>query len=275
MYEAYWNFTGNPFEQSGNPDFFFRSHTHQAALLKMRYLVESGKGAGMLVGGTGYGKTFLTEILKHELPEQFHPVVQLVFPQLSAPELLAYLAVELGAPEAEVSGHESSLDRTVRTIQRRFIEFHAEDRHPVIIIDEAHMIDDPRVFQALHLLLNFQNQPKVDFTLILAGERALLGRVRRLVQLDERIAVKSLLQPLTFEETGRYVVHRLEVAGATQSIFDRSALDTLFELSGGVPRKINRMCDLALLVGYADNLSTLSANEIEAVCEELTAVAPD
>jgi general secretion pathway protein A len=99
--------------------------------------------------------------------------------------------------------------------------------------------------------------------------------VRRLGQLEERLSVKCLLRPLSFEETADYVSCRLKAAGASRDIFDDRALQPLYELSAGVPRRINRLCDLALLVGFADESHTISADQVEAVAEELTTVAAD
>lgn len=273
MYENYWGLERTPFENHSDAGFFFNSETHQAALLKLRYLVESRKGAGLLVGDTGFGKTFLTEVLAEQLAETHGPFVHLVFPQLSPPEMLAYLAVELGA-DAGLTGSDTGLDRTIRELEHLLLRYGDQGRHPVIIVDEAHLIEDFQVFQALRLLLNFQ-QKRTDFTLILSGQRELLSRIRRIAQFEERMSVKCLLRPLSEDETISYVSFRLEAAGASRPIFDPAAMTSLFELSGGVPRRINRICDLALLVGYADESDLITTDQIEAVSEELTAVVPD
>lgn len=275
MYTKYWKLDRKPFENNGDPEFFFRSETHQASLLKMRYVVENRLGAGLLAGGGGYGKTYLARLLAHELPADSTTIVHIVFPSMSPSELLAYLAIELGANEAAVTSAENGLNRTIRQIEQQLTAHTKQGRHPVLIIDEAHLIDDQRVYQALQLLLNFRQPPKLDFSLLLIGQRTLLSRVSRLASLDERIAAKALLAPFSREETAGYVNHRLTAAGCKQTIFEPPALDVLFELSGGVPRQINRLCDLALLVGCADRLSAITATEIETVGEEIMATLPD
>ena len=276
MYEHFWQLERNPFDEDDDLRGFYRSETHQATLLKLRYLIENGKGTGILVGGTGFGKTYLIHVLTHQLGESHGPFIHLVFPQLSPAELLAYLAVELGA-DANALGPDGTcgLDRTIREIDQRLRKFSEHKRHPVIVVDEAHLIEDVQVFQALRLLLNFQEQHKCRFTLLFVGQRELLNTVRRLGQLEERLSVKCLLRPLSAEETAAYVTHRLEAAGATRPIFEPTAMRPLHELSGGVPRRINRLCDLALLVGFADDATSISAGQVEAVGEELTAVVPD
>lgn len=275
MYESYWNLKQNPFDGYPDAKFFFESETHQAALLKLRYLVENRKGAGLLVGGGGYGKSFLLHVLAQQLGEQHGPLVPVLFPQMSPSELLAYIAAELGAKSSDDDLEPQSVDRTIRQIQEVLVKYAERNRHPVIAIEEAHLIDNPQVFQALRLLLNFQPQHGGAFTLILSGQRDLLSRIRRLPQLEERLTVKCLLRPLTYEETLGYVTHRMRAAGQEQSAFEPSAFDMLFELSGGIPRRINRLCDLALLVGFADGSTAISSSQLEAVSEELTAVVPD
>lgn len=274
MYEAYWKLQHAPFDNSPHESVFYPSESHQATLLKLHYLVEHRKGAGLIVGGGGYGKSLLLQVLGKELGDSHCPLIPILFPQMSAAELLAYIADELGVP-ADTERDATSLDRIVHRIQIGLNSYNERGQHPVIAIEEAHLIDDPLVFQALRLLLNFQPRKGGAFTLILAGQRDLLSRIRRLPQLEERMTVKCVLRPLSYEETLGYITHRLKVAGVDQSPFDASAFDTLFELSGGIPRRINRLCDLALLVGYADGSSSISAAQIEAVSEELTAVAPD
>ena len=273
MYENYWGLHANPFESHCGPTFFYESETHQASLLKLRYLVENHKGAGLLVGGVGSGKSFVAQMLAHQLPEKYQPIVHLVFPQMPPAELLAYLAVELGADESAIGQGTSGLDRTVRQLQQLFMHYTQRGQHPLIIIDEADLIADQQVFEALRLLLNFQQQKQVEFTLLFSGQCDLIPRLGRMGQLEERLAVKCLLRSLTREETAGYVAHRLQAAGARQPVFEDGALDSLFELSGGLPRRVNRLCDLALLVGFADETRQISAEQIHAVAEELTGVA--
>lgn len=275
MYEQHWNLETNPFDSSFDPRFFFHSETHQAALLKLKYLVEHDKGAGLLVGAAGFGKTFVLRQLVHELDNRFRPFVHIVYPKFSAAEMMADIAVRLGAEESAVRNHATGIDFTIRQIERQLRTFTQQDRHPLIAIDDAHLIDNLQVFESLRLLLNFQGTGQSNFTLILVGDRVLLSRISRIGQLDDRLSVKSLLRPLTQQETADYVVHRLQAAGVSQSIFDQAALNELFELSQGVPRRLNRLCDLALLVGYADGIQSLSATQIASVGVELNSVTPD
>jgi general secretion pathway protein A len=267
MYESYWKLHERPFHNHAVPEFFFRGETHQAAMLKLRYAIEHRLGAAMLTGGVGYGKSYLMQTLGTELAEAFRPVILLVFPQLSPPELLAWLAVELGVPENVAAL--GRLDQTLRHLEIQLQQFTRQGHAPTIIIDEAHTIESPAVLQTFQLLLNYQQQPSINFTLVFVGDRPLAGQVSRSAALDERIPIRATLQPLSRRETAAYVNHRLAVAGRKEPVFEDAAFNSLFELTGGVPRRINRLCDLALLVGYADQLPIITAQEIEAVGEEL------
>ena len=270
MYAQYWNLDSKPFECDSDPAFFFSSRTHQAALLKLRYLIDSNKGAAVLCGNTGVGKTFLLRMFQRELQESdslFGPFVHLNYPFLTPNELVGFLAAELGAEEALVRNADLGFDTTLRQLESRFNHFASEGRHPVIILDEAHLIEDQKVFRTIQLLLNYRSD--YSFTFLLAGQPTVLSRVSRITELDERIGVKSLIQPFSRDETSEYINHRLNVAGIDKSPFDESALDEIHELSGGVPRRINRIADLSLLVGFADGMSQLTTREVESVANEI------
>lgn len=272
MYAQYWNLGSRPFENDCDPAFFYRSRTHQAALLKLRYLLESNKGAGLLVGGTGYGKTYLTKMLVSELTEPYGPVVWVHYPFMNASELLGYLAAQISGEEVDAGRDDLALDRILRQLQSGLAMHADEGRHPLIVLDDAHLIEDQRVFQTLQLLLNLRNE--AAFTLLLTGQRSLLARIEHLPELNERLGVKSLIQSFSRDETAEYIRHRLNVAGLKQPVFDEAALTEIHELAGGVPRRVNRIADLALLVGFADGMKQVGAREIESVADEVGQCVP-
>jgi general secretion pathway protein A len=186
-------------------------------------------------------------------------------------QLLAYIASELdGATTVE-----PSIDRNIRRIHAKLIESAAAQRHAVLVVDEAHLLRDTGGLETLRLLLNLQASGSPAMTIVLVGHTLILPALERLPELDERLGVKCLLRRFTLEETMAYVSHRLTAAGSRRSIFDTSALEAVHHLSRGVARQINRLCDLSLLIGYAEQRETLSASQIEAVCEELIAVTPE
>ncbi len=287
MYESYWQLQKKPFECGAETASYYPSEGHQAALLKLRYAIESRNGGALLAGGSGAGKTLLVRLLAERLPPQFTPFVHLVFPQMSTGELLSYLAGELGADEGGGSAATSStshlpstrlrytVDESIHRIAHRLAANAASGRHAVLAVDEAHLLEGQRTFEALRLLMNFETGSRPGLTLLLVGQTGLLPIVERLPQLDERLSVKCLLGALTVEETMSYVQHRLTLAGAKQPIFTPIAVEAIHRLTRGWPRRINRLCDLSLLIGFAEDRKTISDAEIEAVSQELVTVAPE
>ncbi len=270
MYESYWQLDAKPFEAGCDPRYFFPGEAHQAALLKLRYAIENRRGGAVLAGVSGVGKTLLVEFLKTTLDRAVTPMVHLVFPRMEPEELLAYLADELQG--LGPSGGTPGIHQSVRRI-RDFLAKNAESgRHALVLIDEAHLIDDAARLETLRMLLNFEFDGHPAIALLLVGQTGLLTALERTPQLEERLDVKCLLRPFVPAETAAYVEHRLRVAGAARALFTDEAAQVVHELSGGVPRRINRLCDLALLIGYAEELDMISPAHLQSVQQELVAV---
>lgn len=280
MYGDYWNLTRLPFENSCDPLFFFRGRSHEAALLKLQYVVEQSKGVALLVGEHGTGKTCVTRTLEAELQSAAEcdshgegiPIVRLMFPRLSADEVLRYLAEGLSASDAALP---PVADAVVRRLESTLREHAAAGHRPTFLIDDAHLIEDPQVLQMLAQVMSLCEAQRLPLSLVLLGQPQLVRQVQRVPALDSRVAVRAGLHPLDADETAAYIRHRLQVAGLDGCMFDDNALAAFHRLSQGYPRRVNQLCDLALLVGYADELSSLSSGEVEAAAEELLSVAID
>lgn len=273
MYESYWRLRQKPFQNGCDPAFHYPGESHQAALLKLRYAIENQRGGALLAGPSGVGKTQLIGMLKQMTSGWDATLVHVVFPQMSTEELLAHLAVKLGGPadRADVP----SVQRSIEAIEGCLADGAERGHQAVVVIDEAHLLDDRRTLEAIRLLLNFEANGRPAITLLLAGQPGVLPMLDRMPPVEERLAVKCLLRRFTERETGEYVTHRLHTAGAEESIFEPEALTAIHQLTHGVPRRINRLCDLALLIGYAEESRTIDAARIESVSEELVAVTPE
>lgn len=273
MYESHWQLDAKPFENCCDPRFYYPGESHQAALLKLRYAVENRRGAAILAGPSGSGKTLVLNMLRAALGEEFSPMAHLVFPQMPTDQLLAYLADELTGP---VDGPPApGVETSVRRIERFLADNIRAGRHAVVAIDEAHLLGDGGTFEAMRLLLNFELEGKPGMTLLLAGQPGILPTLDRIPQFEERLAVKCLLRPFTEQETGDYVSHRLKLAGRARPIFEPDAVPALQRLTHGIARRINRLSDLALLIGYAEERQTISAAQLDAVSQELITVSPE
>ena len=273
MYETYWRLKQKPFENAADPRFYYPGESHQAALCKLRYAIENRRGGALLAGPSGVGKTLITTMLPSCLGEVFTPLLHLRFPQMSTAELLAYLADECDG--AEPTAGTPGVQISIRRIERFLAANSEHGRHAVLVIDEAHLLDGVQTFEALRLLLNFEPGGKPALTLLLVGQPSILPILDRMPQWEEQLGVKCLLRPFSEAETAAYVEHRLRVAGAVRSIVDADAMPTLHALTHGIARRINRLCDLALLVGFAEEQPALGAGHFEAVCQELVAVTAD
>jgi general secretion pathway protein A len=276
MYESYWQLDARPFDHSADARFYFPGPSQQAALLKLRYVVENRRGAAILAGEAGLGKTLVAQTLVRQLADSFRPRVHLVFPQMPPEQLLAYLAEHLIGSSGLASTNLAapSLEQSLRRIERTLADHAQAGRHAVIVIDEAHLLREARSLETIRLLLNLEHHAQPLATFLLVGQTGLALDVQRVPQLDERLAVKCLLSRLTKDETAAYIQHRLAAAGAKRPIFDASAIEEIHLLTHGIPRRINRLCDLALLVGYGEELRTLGRSQMQAIYEELVGATP-
>jgi general secretion pathway protein A len=133
-------------------------------------------------------------------------------------------------------------------------------RDTVLIIDEAQAIRDLMAFEELRLLLNFQLNNRFLLTLLLIGQPELREKIDELKQLKQRLTLTYHLNPLNKEDTEKYIVHRLGIAGAKNKIFASRACSTIWEEAEGVPRMINSICDMCLLVGYTKGYKEIKAD---------------
>jgi len=268
MYQHYWGLQTTPFDDTPEARFYYPSAEHQAALFKLRYAIENRRALAVLSGPAGVGKTLLIRCLSQQLEQQYSPLVHLVFPQMPADQLVTFLANRLTG--TSVAG---DICRSVQLMET-FLEANASaGRHAVVVIDEAHVLAEVGALETIRLLTNLSAGDRTAMTVILCGLPRLLSALERFAELEQRMAVKCNVPRLSEEETACYVQHRLDVAGAERAVFDNSAIKALHDLAKGAPRKINRLAELSLLVGFAEEQPILSAGHIEAVAEELAAPA--
>lgn len=272
MYLDYWQLDAKPFEPTCDTPFLYAGEAQKSALHKLRYAIESRRAAGLLAGPAGVGKTLLIETLARELDSRCLPLVRVVFPQMSERDLLVYLAEHLGAPPADPPRY--TIEESLRRLEYVLRENMRANRHAVLVIEEAHLLEDSGLIEPLRLLLNLTVDGRPPLTLLLVGQLSLLPMAARHGSFDERLDIKVFMQALTAGETAAYVEHRLEAAGASRDIFSAEALTTVHQLTGGLPRRINRLCDLALVVGFASGARNIDGDDLRAVHDELVAAVP-
>jgi len=268
MYESYWGLKEKPFENTPDPRFFYASPQHQEACARMLYCIRERKGAGVLTGVFGCGKTVVGHVVLHELNQERYRSAFLTNPRLSDLDFLRMIAYRLGVTQPPVNKADMLM-----ALETACSENAREGRDTVVVVDEAHAIQDPAIFEELRLLLNLQWQERFLLTLLLFGQPELAKIIEQNKPLEQRIGIKSQLGPLSLEEVTDYIRHRLSVAGhaTPDAVFSAPAVRMIFESTGGIPRRINRLCDIVLLAG-----SGVGAQVIEPslVADEVKALSP-
>lgn len=269
MYEEHWGLTESPFENTPNPKFLYYSNEHEEGLSRLLYVVERRKGAAMLTGVFGCGKTVLARALFSRLNKNIYQIATINNPNLKSVEFLRAIARQLGAENLPQKLNEMSTDHFLELIEEILLNNVKDGKETLVIIDEAHVIKDIDIFEELRLLLNFQFEERFLLTLILMGQPELADRIKKNKQLSQRIAIGYSLVPLNKDETEKYIAHRLEVAGVRGEIFSPKALKPIFQNSGGIPRRINQICDMCLLTGLHQNAKIIDEGIVDEVAASL------
>ena len=141
------------------------------------------------------------------------------------------------------------------------------DRETLLIIDEAHVLNESNL-EEVRLLLNFQLQDRFLLTIMLFGQPELKEKVKKIEQLDQRIPIKYHLTSFDLEDTTRYILFRQRKAGIKKNVFSRQAIEKIYEHTKGVPRKINNLCDLCLLVGFSKKEKGIYSKILDSVIKD-------
>ncbi len=265
MYTSYFGLKEKPFSITPDPRYLYLSERHAEALAHLLYGVTESGGFIQLTGEVGTGKTTLVRSMLEQLPT--HVDVALILnPRLSANEFLAAICHEIHAP----LGTDPSPREMVNALNTRLLEAHADGRRVVLIVDEAQNLSAD-VLEQVRLLTNLETAKQKLLQIILIGQpelRELLAR-NDLRQLAQRITGRYHLDPLVRSESIEYLRHRLQVAGAAGEIFKPSALKTVHNLAGGVPRLMNVIADRALLGAYSSERKLVTPALVRAAAAEV------
>jgi len=265
MYGDYFSLKERPFSLTPDPEFLFLSGSHQQALDHLLFGLESGEGFIVVTGDIGVGKTTVCRALLRRLPERFATAL-VVNTLLTEKELLRTVLDDFGAPVPDGT-RKDLLDAL-----NRFLLAEAEvGRRPVLIIDEAQNLA-PSLLEQVRLLSNLETEKRKLLQIVLFGQKELQEKLRlpQLRQFNQRITVRATILPLDLRETSRYVQHRMSVAGAAGSTFLSPAAEKLLHRrSRGVPRRINQLCDRALLAACVRNAARVEREDVFRAAESL------
>jgi len=272
MYTNYFQLKQAPFSIAPDPRYLFMSERHREALAHLLYGVGSGGGFVLLTGEIGAGKTTVCRCFIEQIPENCR-LAYIFNPKLTVEELLLTICDEFGiapAPEAAGAG---GVKGFVDAINAYLLASHAQGRNNVLVIDEAQNLS-PQVLEQLRLLTNLETSERKLLQIILIGQPELRGMLARpeLEQLAQRVIARYHLGPLSVQETGAYVAHRLAVAGAlADNPIPAGLAPLVHRLTGGVPRRVNLLCDRALLGAYVENSRTVTPKILRRAAREVFA----
>lgn len=277
MYLSFWNLREPPFQNVADPRFAYLCEQHHEGLARLVYLVQNRKLGGILAGPYGIGKSMVMELLSQEVRRD-NSSLFIGFDYLPGKpmSLVRQILALMGYGEQA-----QSIGEPFEAVC--FLRQHSADlKHTVLAIDEAQYIADPEVYSFLQLLTNItiadrQHGLSPAFTLILAGASELHQSIVAKESLRQRLQIIWNLEPLNEKQVVEYVQHRIRVAGGDIWLFDSAALAELAP-AGGLPRLINNICDVALMLGFAANVRqvnhTIMRQAFQETCAKGAGSAP-
>ena len=263
MYESFYGFREKPFSLLPDSGFLYLSSKHKMALTLLEYGLMSQAGFSVISGDIGTGKTTLIRKLLSQIGDDIR-VGLISNTHQSFGELMQWVALAFDIPHA-------GKDKV--QLYQQFIDFiineYAKGRRTVLIVDEAQNMS-AETLEELRMLSNINADKDQVLQIILVGQRELRDTLRRpdLVQFAQRIAVDYHLEPLSREEVSEYIHHRCKVAGGKPDLFSDQACEAVFELTKGVPRLINTLCDTVLVYGYAEQRERVDAKLVQDVGQD-------
>ena len=232
----------------------------------LRYGLRQGEGFIVITGGIGTGKTMLVSNLFNELDEESVVAAQLVSTQIDEDEVLRMISAAFGLAHENLS--KSAL---LRNLEAFFRARRAEGRRVLLVVDEAQNLP-PRSIEELRMLSNYQEDGRALLQSFLLGQLELKQTLQSagMEQVRQRIIAGYHLRPLDRQELQAYIEHRLSLVGwRNDPVISDGAFDAMFSATGGVPRRVNNLCDRLLLFGSLEELHTLEDSQVETVVEEM------
>ncbi|MDK2846788.1 MAG: ral secretion pathway protein [Desulfuromonadales bacterium] len=265
-YLEHFGLDREPFSNAPDARFYYNSEQHRQAMLRLMHVIDSNKGLAVVIGGVGTGKTTLARRMLDYLDEEHYVASLLVMVHSGVtPEwILTRIALQLGVESP-------ALDRMtlLRQLYDRLIEIDASGRKAVVLIDEAQMLQTRELMEEFRGLLNLELPAKKLLNILFFG----LPEVEDCLRLDEplaqRVAVKYRLHSYTHATAEAYITHRLQVAGARNTIMDSDTIPVIHNYAGGVPRLINTICDNCLFEAFLRKYDQVTTTIVESVAGDL------
>lgn len=265
MYEAYYGLRARPFQLTPDPRFFFSSRGHRKAMGYLVYGAHQGEGFIVITGEIGAGKTMLARMLVQKLESQNLVIAQVVSTQLEADDMLRMVTGAFGLP------HENSKAMLLMKLEQFLLGCHKQGKRALLLVDEAQNLPVSSV-EELRMLSNFQYREKSLLQSFLLGQPEFRRTLQSpaLEQLRQRVIASYHLGPIDGAETEAYIVHRLQTVGwSGDPSFSADTFAPIHQHTGGIPRKINVLCDRMMLMGRLDEKHVFSGEDVATVISEL------
>jgi putative secretion ATPase (PEP-CTERM system associated) len=266
VYETFYGLSGKPFQLNPDPAFFFGSRGHKRAFAYLQYGVHQSEGFIVITGEVGAGKTTIVRSLLEQLDRRQLVGAQLVSTQLDADDILRSVSMAFGLPTR-------SMDKAtlLASLEAFLCQVAADGRRALLFVDEAQNLT-PRAIEELRMLSNFQLGDRALLQSFRVGQPELRTMMQgpEMQQLRQRVIASYHLGPLDRQETQAYVEHRLRHVGWNGNPrFDRPAFDLIHAQSGGIPRRINTLCNRLMLAGFLGEKRELTGADVKAVAHEI------
>ena len=279
MYEEYYGFTEKPFSLTPDPKYLFKSASHANAFELLQYAIRRREGFVVVTGDIGTGKTTLCRAILEQLDRKTFTALVLN-PFLSEEDLLRLILQDFGVVSRDEikRGRLSGITKQelIETLNEFLLSLQPLGAQALLIIDEAQNLP-LRVLEQIRILSNLETDKEKLLQIILVGQTNLRDVLRRpdLRQLDQRVSIRYELKPLSPEESGAYIMHRLTIAGSCAAVtFAPKALARVHRCTRGIPRLINLVCDRALLGGYSERTNRVLPLHVRRAAESLDLATP-
>lgn len=279
MYEDFYGFSEKPFSLTPDPKYLYKSESHASAFDLLQYAIRRREGFVVITGDIGTGKTTLCRaILDHVDRRTFTALV--LNPFVSEEDLLRLILQDFGVVSREEvrRGRLAGVTKQelIDTLNDFLLSLQPLGASALLIVDEAQNLP-VQVLEQIRLLSNLETDKEKLLQVVLVGQLNLRAILRRpeLRQLDQRVSIRYQLRPLTREETGSYIAHRLTIAGGGCAVaFTLRALHGVHAFTGGIPRLINLVCDRTLLAAFSARALRVEPELVEKVARTLDLKAP-
>lgn len=271
MYESFYRLSGKPFQLNPDPSFYFASRGHRRAMSYLEYGLHQGEGFIVITGEIGAGKTTLVKNLFRRVDPNSFVAAQLVSTQLDADDTLRLIAAAFG-----LKHEEQSKAILLKRLEEYLLGIHKQGRRALLVVDEAQNLT-PRAVEELRMLSNFQAGEKSLLQSFLLGQPEFRYTLQGdgMQQLRQRIIASYHLGPMDAAETRAYIEHRMKTVGwVADPEFGDDCFQPIFGYTGGIPRRINTLCDRVLLFGYLEDRHRIDAATVEAVIGDLNGEMP-